>query len=430
MRVWVFPPPSRIEGPVKLPYSKSLSNRQLVLGAQTGQPFRIEGLSVAEDTYYLVEALRALGYLHAREGKVHFFSLDSVRDTEAHLYLGEGGTTLRFLLPFLARFPGRFWIDVAPPLRRRPILPLIEALLSAGAQIQVASGLFPIEIWGDLSWRPERFSVDSSVSSQFLSALFLLAPHLAGGAYIEERAKRPATPSYSEATRELLRSYGWEWVPTQNGWQLSLGSADTTRPLYFKGEADWSLAIFFFAWAVLAEARVFLPVSATAFQPERRLLDMLPWPLRLEWEGEGLWIESQGGPIPAIDIDVRDFPDAAIPLVVVSAFAEAPSRLTGVFTLPYKESHRLQALATELARIGIQLKWTTEELVVYPLRRQILGDVLFESYGDHRMAMGMSLIAARSKGPVGILQPHSVTKSFPRYWCTLTELGIKCTFAS
>ncbi|GIV23574.1 MAG: 3-phosphoshikimate 1-carboxyvinyltransferase [Bacteroidia bacterium] len=427
--VWVSPPPSRVEGQVRLPYSKSLSNRQLVLGAQTGQPFKVEGLSAAEDTYYLVKALRSLGYLHAKEGKTHLFSLDSIRGTGAHLYLGEGGTTLRFLLPFLARFPGRFWIDVAPPLRKRPILPLIEALLSAGAQIKVALGLFPIEIWGEPSWRPEGFSVDSSVSSQFLSALFLLAPHLPEGAYIEERAKQPATPSYREITRQLLRAYGWEWIPTQEGWRLAIGSTPQSS-LYFKGEIDWSLATFFFAWAMLVEARLFLPISSCSFQPERLLLDVLPWPLRLNWEEEGLWVESQGGPIPAIEMDVRDFPDAAIPLVVVSAFAEAPSRLTGVFTLPYKETHRLQALATELARIGVQLKWTPDELMVYPLRRQILGDMVFESYGDHRMAMGMSLIAARSKGPVGIRQPHSVIKSFPGYWRTLTELGIKCTFAS
>lgn len=242
--IWVSPPSQPFLGSVDLPYSKSLSNRQLVLGAQTGEPFRIEGLSGAEDTHWLVQALRQVGYIVGREGEVWHCWPPKVYAKRVELFLGEGGTTLRFLLPWLARLPVESVVQVAPPLQRRPLLPLIEALRSAGARLQAGPMLFPLRIQGSPDWRPSHLKVDSSVSSQFLSALFLLAPHLPEGAVIEELSESPATIAYSETTRALLREYGWIWVPTAKGWRLqknypplglfpSKGNGTGAQPVFF-----------------------------------------------------------------------------------------------------------------------------------------------------------------------------------------------------
>ncbi len=426
--IWVSPPSQPLLGSVELPYSKSLSNRQLVLGVQTGEPFRIEGLSEAEDTRWLVQALQQAGYVVGRDGEVWDFWPPKVYPKRVELFLGEGGTTLRFLLPWLARLPVESVVQVAPSLQRRPLLPLIEALQSAGARLQAGPMLFPLRIQGSPDWRPSHFKVDSSVSSQFLSALFLLAPHLPEGAVIEELSERPATVSYSEATRALLRQYGWIWVPTAKGWRLQK-NYPPSGPVSFKGERDWSAASVFFGWAALLPAQLELPLQPTELQPEYHLFSALPWPYRMEQKGASLLLEHTGGGLTPLALDIRDFPDAALVLSVGSAFAEGPSQLSGVGTLPYKESHRLQALQTELARIGAQLTREAETLRIHPTSHRLQREVVFDSHGDHRIAMALSLVAARSEAPIGIANPLCVRKSFPGYWEFLAGLGVKCTFA-
>lgn len=394
--LWLRAPVSPLEGSVALPYSKSLSNRQLVLGVQTGEGFRIDGLSEAEDTRWLLQALKQLGYTAAQQQESWTFYPPQSPPAQSKLFLGEGGTTLRFLLPWLARLPGEHLVQVAPALQRRPIIPLIEALQRAGAAIQTAPDLFPLLVRGAANWRPTYLSVDSSLSSQFLSALFLLAPHLSAGACIQELSPQPATPSYSEATRQLLLQHGWHWQATPTGWCLHIGPK---KPLHFVGERDWSAASFFFGWAALVPASLRLPLRPTALQPEYRLFSTLPWPYHYTVRDDAIEVVHTAEPLPALDIDVREFPDAALVLAVVCAFASGESRLRGIATLPHKESHRLQALQTELARIGARVSWDLSELRIYPVPHPLRGEVVFESYGDHRVAMALSWWRRAAKPP-------------------------------
>lgn len=425
--LWIHPPTAPLGASVALPYSKSLSNRQLVLGAQTGAPFRVEGLSDAEDTRWLVQALQQIGYTIGRRGEVWEFWPPKTYPKQVELFLGEGGTTLRFLLPWLARLPVESVVQVAPPLQRRPLLPLIEALRSAGAHIQTSPTLSPLRIRGEPEWRPSRLQIDSSLSSQFLSGLFLLAPHLPEGACIQELSAKPATSAYSEATRQLLQQYGWAWQATSEGWTLRYGSK---KSLCFVGERDWSAASFFFGWAALTPAHFQLPLHPTALQPEYQLFSALPWPYHYTLQAGSIEVVHADSPLPPLALDMRDFPDATLVLAVVSAFAEGPAQLTGIETLPYKESHRLQALQTELSKIGVQLSWDAGSLQIEPISYVPEGGVVFDSHGDHRVAMALSLVAAKSKSPIGIADPFCVRKSFPGYWEVLAGLGIKCTFAS
>lgn len=421
-----MPPAAPLMGAVELPYSKSLSNRQLILGAQAGEPFRVEGLSSAQDTRWILQALQQIGYTVGQQGELWEFWPPRAYPKQVKLFLGEGGTTLRFILPWLARLAVESTVQVALPLQRRPILPLIEALQAAGADLRMGPMLFPLQVRGAPEWCPARLRIDSSRSSQFLSALFLLAPHLAEGAWIEELSPKPATPAYSEVTRKLLYRYGWRWEAIPGGWCLHLGHRE---PLSFRGERDWSAGSFFFGWAALMSARLRLPLQPTTFQPEYRLFSALPWPYRYTLHPDHIELEHTEAPLVPLEGNVRDFPDAALVLAVVSAFAEGPSQLMGIETLPYKESHRLQALQSELGKIGARLSWDSERLWIYPAAQPPREKVVFESHGDHRIAMALSLVAAQSQAPIGITDPLCVQKSFPGYWEVLAGLGVKCTFA-
>ncbi|RMF46933.1 MAG: 3-phosphoshikimate 1-carboxyvinyltransferase [Bacteroidetes bacterium] len=429
--VVLSPVKGRLEGFVWLPFSKSLSNRHLILGAHTTRPFTITGLSVAEDTHYLVQALQGLGYRHLQEGPhTHTFLPPTDWPKKVQLFAGEGGTTLRFLLPFLARLPLQATVDASPSLRKRPIQPLLEALRRTGLTLSTSSSLYPLVIQGNPQWAPTHIAVDSSLSSQFLSAFMLAAPQLPLGCLIEELSAQPATPSYADMTRQLVEAYGWRWEKTATGWRLIQQPA-ALESLHFFGEADWSAAVFFWGWAALAEASLVLPLSMTSSQPERTLLlRENSWPVRLTPAPQGLRIEHTGQPLEPFDLDLAEWPDATPALAVMAAFASGPSRLTGLHTLPHKESHRLQALATELHRIGAQTEWTAETLSIYPVSKFPTTPVTFDSHGDHRIAMALSLAAARSPVPLYITGARCVLKSFPHYWSLLQDLGVSLTFVS
>lgn len=417
-------PSEGLVGKAELPFSKSLSNRQLILGAHTGAPFTIEGLSEGEDTHYLLKALTALGYIIQRDGVVWTFLPPSSYPSRVELYTGEGGTTLRFLLPLLARLPLQAYVHVGNSLRGRPILPLLQSLKKAGVKLQLAPNIYPLSIEGDSEWRPPSLYIDSSLSSQFLSALMLMAPGLKAGTVIYELAQKPATPAYSEMTQKLLQLYGWNWRQSESRWQLEI-SEEKQKPYAFKGERDWSAASFFFGWAALGVFRGTLPLSLESVQPEARLFSSLRWGYTITPTSDGVLIAPSGEPLYGKEIEVENYPDAVLVLSVIAAVAESPTRLRGIHTLPYKETDRLQGLITELSKVGATLVVQGEELIVYPTKSLPKEPIALESYGDHRMAMALSLLAARMPAVV-IKQHECVSKSFPRYWIVLESLGAEC----
>ncbi|MCS7298050.1 MAG: hypothetical protein RMK19_04385 [Bacteroidia bacterium] len=418
-----------LRGEVQLPLSKSLSNRQIMMGAQAQCSFEIEGVSEAQDTQDLCRTLVQLGYRIAQEKTKWWFIPPRSYPKEVLLYVGEGGTTLRFLLPWLARLPTRSVVEVGPSLRGRPIAPLLRAMQAAGASLFIPLTTYPLEISGNPKWRPTNFHIDSTFSSQFLSALFLLAPHLEKGAYIGEESAQPATPAYSEMTRLLLWQKGWEWHCTTGGWRLERQPLPSSS-VAFKGEGDWSAASFFFGWAALAGFEGFLPLPLDTLQPEQKLFTHLKWGYDFSLAPGGLLIRPTEDKLPPIEADLTDFPDALIVLTVAAAFAEGPSRLKGIQTLPYKETHRINALAQELRKVGAEVQVDQDALVISPTRRKLIEPLFFESHGDHRIAMALSMIAAKAKAPLFIVDPHCVLKSFPMYWRVLESLGAECIFSN
>lgn len=414
-----------LRGYVPLPYSKSVSARQILTGLHSGDPFSIEGLSEADDTRRLVQIAIACGYRVENTGLSWRFEVEKLR-LPPSLCVGAGGTTLRFVLPWLAFIPGRTELHLEGRLAQRPLLPLIKALLEAGANIEEMGNT--LRVTGNPDWRPRTFRVDAHQSGQFLSAFLLMAPRLEVGSEIIEISGRPATLSYVEClTCRILQKAGYCWEPVVPGRWVLTAKAPPLKASYL-GEADWSGAGYFWGWAMGVAARFELPLSLTSDQPERDFWVERGWPPLVEADPSILRLTSQGALPEAWEGDISAVPDTFPTLAALAAISQKPWIIRGISTLPYKESNRLLAMHQELSKIGATLKWEGETCRIDPAKNLPGEPVHFDSHDDHRIAMALSLLATRMRAPIHIHRAEVVRKSFPGYWETLGQIGISLTF--
>ncbi len=429
MVVRIDPVRGEVGGLVSLPCSKSVSARQILVGLHSGGPFVVEGLSEADDTQKLIQIVRACGY--RVEADAPIWSFEPGRPAlPTRLYAGEGGTTLRFILPWLAYLPGRAEVYAEGRLAERPLAPLLTALVEAGAQVEASGGV--IRITGNPDWRPRAFRVDASQSGQFLSALLLMAPHLEVGSEVREISGQPATLSYVEnLTTAILKKSGYQWDRVGLGhWILAEKGATINGASRHVGEADWSGAGYFWGWAMGVAARLEMLLDRESEQPERAFWMEGSWPVQVEPQGASLWLLS-GGEIPTgWEGDIEAVPDTFPTLAVLAALSRSPWIIRGTHTLPYKESHRLMAMQAELSKVGAHIEWQEHRCYIRPPEKLPGEPLHLHSHGDHRIAMALSLLASRSAAPIYIHQAEVVQKSFPDYWEVLQRLGIPLTFES
>ena len=414
-----------LRGYVPLPYSKSVSARQILVGLHSGVSFTIEGLSEAEDTRRLVQIATACGYRVENAGLSWRFEVGRLR-LSPHLYVGAGGTTLRFILPWLAFLPGQTELHLEGRLARRPLLPLIKALLEAGAHIEEAGGT--LRVTGNPDWRPHTFRVDARQSGQFLSAFLLMAPRLEVGSEVIETSGQPATLSYVEhLTRTILQKAGYCWEQVVPGHWVLVVKAPPLAASY-AGEADWSGAGYFWGWAMGVCTRLDLPLSLMSGQPERKFWIEGGWPPQVEVDSRVLRLTSQGARPAVWEGDISAVPDTFPTLAVLAALSKKPWIIRGIRTLPYKESDRLSAMQQELSKIGVTLEWADEVCRIVPAKNLPRQPVHFHPHDDHRIAMALSLLATQMKVPFYIHGSEVVRKSFPTYWEVLRQIGISLTF--
>ncbi len=414
-----------LRGYVPLPYSKSVSARQLLIGLHSGVSFVIEGLSEADDTRRLVQIAIDCGYRVENTGLTWRFEVGPLR-LPPYLYVGAGGTTLRFILPWLAFIPGRTELHLEGRLAQRPLLPLVKALSEAGARIEEIGSI--LRVTGNPDWRPHTFQVDAHQSGQFLSAFLLMAPRLEVGSEVIEISGRPATLSYVERlTCTMLQKAGYRWEQVVPGRWVLTAKAPPLEASYL-GEADWSGAGYFWGWAMGVAARFELPLSLTSDQPERDFWVEGGWPPLVEADPSILRLTSQGALPEAWEGDVSAVPDTFPTLAALAAISQKPWILRGISTLPYKESDRLWAMQQELSKIGALLEWSGEVCQISPAPTLPRESMHFYSHADHRIAMALSLLATRMEVPLYIHGAEVVSKSFPTYWEALRQTGISLTF--
>jgi len=417
-------PRARLDATVRVPGSRSLTNRALLAAALARGESRLTGALESDDTEAMRGCLAALGVaIEAEDGTLRVRGrAGRLRAPERTLDVRESGTTARFVTAAATLADGPSRIDGGPRMRERPIEDLVHALaeLGAGLTLEGRGGCPPLALAGG-GLPGGSAVVDARRSSQYVSGILLAAPCAAHDVTLRVKDGILVSRPYVEMTLAVMRAFGAE-----AGWQAEDVLHVAARP--YRGEAyavepDASSAAYPLAAAAIAGGRVRVDgLPAGSVQADLRFLDALEamgcGVLRQDAACE---VRGPEGSLRAVDLDANDFPDAAMALAVVALFADGPSRIRNVGNLRIKESDRLSALETELRRLGAGARAGRDEIVIEPAPERYRGAAL-ETYGDHRMAMALALAGLRIPG-VAVRGPACVRKTWPDYFRALERLS-------
>ena len=416
-------PIARAAGTVRMPGSKSISNRVLLLSALARGDTVVRDLLDADDTRVMLDALARLGVRIERasqESAVVRGTGGSFPVKSAELQLGNAGTALRPLAAALALSGGEYRLSGVPRMHQRPIGDLVEALRRLGADVEYSGedGFPPLVIRpGAIRGGPVR--VRGDVSSQYLSALLMALP-LAGAARSIEVEGELISRPYVEITLNLMRRFGV--VVAREGWKIFTVPAQRyTSPGEIRVEGDASSASYFLAAGAIGGGPVRVEgVGRSSIQGDIRFTEVLEKMGAAVSMGED-WIETSAGRgrLKPIDADLNHIPDAAMTAAVVALFAEGTSTLRNIASWRVKETDRIAALAKELRKLGAAVEEGADFLRVTPPAK--LQPATLDTYHDHRMAMSLSL-AALGGVRLRINDPECVGKTYPEYFDALGSI--------
>ena len=417
-------PVMHVEGVVRLPGSKSISNRTLLLAALAEGTTLIHDLLASDDTLVMLGALRSLGIEWSQiNDRTHmvYGGGGALPKHEADLFMGNAGTAIRPLTAALAVIGGDFILHGVSRMHERPIGDLVDALNAVGAQIEYTGveGYPPLRIRrGHI--HAERMSVRGNVSSQFLTAVLMAAPlmakeHPLSIDVIGELISKP----YIEITLNLMRRFGV--TVEQDGWRSFTVQPGQKyqSPGEIHVEGDASSASYFLAAGAIGGGPVRVEgVGRDSIQGDVRFAEALEQMGATITRGDN-WIEaSSNGVLKAIDADFNHIPDAAMTIAVAALYADGPSTLRNIASWRVKETDRLAAMATELRKLGAVVEEGADYITITPPAE--IAAATIETYDDHRMAMCFSLATldgkARRGNTMRIMDPKCVAKTFPDYF--------------
>ncbi|MBN2262266.1 MAG: 3-phosphoshikimate 1-carboxyvinyltransferase [Prolixibacteraceae bacterium] len=396
-----------LTGEITLPTSKSISNRVLIINALAYSPFPVQNLSDSDDTRVMEQVLNA---------------------NSDKFDIGHAGTAMRFLTAFLSKIVGKWEITGSERMQQRPIKILVDALNQLGAKIEYINnpGYPPLRIWGS-NLKGGRLELDGSISSQYISALLMIAPSIEGGLELT-LTNRITSASYIDLTLSLMAQYGIEYKWEDNVITIK---EQSYQPIPYVVEADWSGASYWYQMAVLAnEADILLKgLKLESLQGD---CDQAKWfenfGIVSTQEEDGVRLSKKEVRLP--ENYVQNFvenPDIAQTFAVMCVCKGIPFHFSGLETLKIKETDRINALITELGKLGAELyepqpgelAWNGNIDEV-----QFYSDVEIDTYHDHRIALAFAPVALIN-GSISINNPMVITKSYPGYWADLKKLGIK-----
>jgi 3-phosphoshikimate 1-carboxyvinyltransferase len=405
-------PARRAAGTVRLPGSKSISNRVLLLAALARGDTEIGGLLDADDTRVMREALSNLGVVFSNQKIKGAGGAFPVK--KAELFLGNAGTALRPLTAALAFSNGEYRLSGVPRMHERPIGDLVDALRGIGARVDYLGkeGFPPLAVHPG-AIRGEAVKVRGEVSSQFLSALLMALPLTGEASVIEVQGELVSKP-YVEITLNVMRRFGIEVKRT--GWSaFRIDKQGYVSPGKVLVEGDASSASYFLAAGAIGGGPVRVEgVGRDSIQGDVRFTEVLErMGARVSLLENAVEVSNPQKKLKAIDLDLNHIPDAAMTAAVLALFADAPSTLRNIASWRVKETDRLAAMATELRKLGARVEEGEDFLKITP--GAIKPGVAIDTYDDHRMAMSFSLVALGGV-PVTINDPGCVAKTFPDYF--------------
>jgi 3-phosphoshikimate 1-carboxyvinyltransferase len=379
---------------ISLPSSKSISNRALILNALAYSSYEIQNLSDCDDTRVTVKALD---------------SNDTTFD------IGAAGTAMRFLTAFLSKTVGEWVITGSERMKNRPIKLLVDALNSLGARIEYIEkeGFPPLRIFGSALLGGE-ISLNGGVSSQYISALMMIAPYMQNGLKIKLKGNVISVP-YIQMTMSMMKEFGVHVLFENNVIEIK---SQLYKPIPFKVESDWSAASYWYEiLSIAGNGQIFLKgLNRNSYQGDSKVAELFEQlGVKTDYQPEGVSISSTGNFTNKFEYDFVNQPDLAQTFAVTCCLKNIPFHFKGVQSLKIKETNRIAALMNELAKLGFVLYEPNDgELAWEGEHCEVVDKISITTYEDHRMAMAFAPVAL--KMPVVIEHPEVVSKSYPTFW--------------
>lgn len=412
-----------LDATVKVPGSRSVTNRALILAAMAQGRSTIESALFSDDTRHMIEALKTLGFAVETAETQRRIAVEGLGGTipasSGELSVGNAGTAMRFLAGFLTLGRGRFRLDGSARMRERPIGELLDALTSLGVRAfsERNNRCPPVVIEPAAEFEGGAATIDGSVSSQFVSALLMPAPLWRKG--LRLKVIGAVAQPFIEMTRALMKL--WGATSAVEGNAIVIAGGQSYRARSFTIEPDAGSANYFAAAAALCGGVVRIEdLRADSVQGDVAFLKVLEqMGARIAWRSDCVEVRGDGR-LAGVEIDMSAMPDMAVTLAALAPFASSPTRIRNVGFIRHHESDRLRAIATELKRLGANVREFEDGLAIEPSR---LHPAAIETYDDHRIAMSFAIVGLKLAG-VGIKNPGCVSKTFPDFFERLRALSI------
>ena len=412
-------PVQNLQATITVPGSKSYTNRALLIAGLTDGECRLEKPLVSDDTKYMIRALKAFG-ISVQEEKEAFIVSGrggKLSTPEEDIFIGNAGTTMRFLTTFSALVPGKTRLDGDERMRQRPLADLLHCLTQMGVKAVSANGngCPPIDIaGGEVPGGEVQLAGDKS--SQYLTSILLSAPYFKNDTCIHIQGDL-TSKSYADITLDIMKTFGVS-VINESYQRFKVNAGDRYNAQTYQVESDWSSASYFLAAAAVTGGEVTLTdINPHSVQGDAQFTSVLE-KMGCRVEKKSNTLQIKGNPLKGITINMNNMPDAVQTLAVTALFAEGETVIQGIGNLRIKETDRILALANELTRLGAEVETGEDYLVMRP------GDYRgaeIETYDDHRMAMSFAVAGLKIPG-IRIKNPTCVEKSFPDFFQRFANL--------
>ena len=406
---------------VRVPGSKSLTNRALLIASLANGTTHLTNALFSDDSRYFAKALQTLGF-DVQMDEVNYSMTvtglgGKIPAKKAELFIGNAGTAARFLSAFLTLGNGEYILDGEPRMRERPIGDLVDSLTQLGAKLEPTNNCPPVKI--NANGLPGgKTTIAGDISSQFLSALLMVAPYAQNPIEVSLSTDLNSKP-YVDMTIAIMKDFGVEI-------ERSGYSRFTIHPSFFFPlssyaiESDASAASYFFAAPAICGGTVKVEnISRKSVQGDVAFVDVLKQMGCTVDENDNSILVTRNSSLRGVDVDMRDIPDTAQTLAAVAPFASSPTRIRGIASARVKETDRVHATCVELDRLGVRVEEHEDGMTIHPVEKMRSASI--QTYNDHRMAMAFSLIGLRFDG-VTIENPACVSKTFPNFFEVLEEL--------
>lgn len=426
MEQLVLSPIAKIDGEVRLPGSKSLSNRALLLAALAKGKTKLINLLDSDDIRHMLVALQKLGVsyeLNDDKTECLVTGIGGKFKSSEHLelYLGNAGTAMRPLCAALAFSDVDVTLTGEPRMEERPIGDLADELINAGANISYlkTKGYPPLNI-SKSSIDTSNFTIDGSVSSQFLTALLMAAPLLKKEIRIDIKGTLVSKP-YIDITLDSMAKFGIKVVNSNYESFTILSGQEYMAPDTFLVEGDASSASYFLAAAAIKGGSVKVTgVGRSSIQGDKHFADVLEkMGAKVTWDDYAITVSA--GKLQGIDMDMNHIPDAAMTIATAALFADGETCMRNIYNWRVKETDRLTAMATELRKVGATVEEGEDFIRISP--PSVIQHAKIDTYNDHRMAMCFSLVALDDKCGVTINDPGCTAKTFPDYFSVFESVS-------